>query len=111
MVKQIQEIDEYYHSDEDDDSDLFLAPTYYSVEEQIVIVACLMLLEQRYRVLKSMTPQRIVDEVEDIIDSLNVELTSTALDKIDSTGSAGQMFGFGIASMKKWYVYKNALPC
>ena len=85
MVKQIQEIDEYYHVDDEDDSDLFLAPTYYSVDEQIVIVACLMLLEQRYRVLKSMTPQRVVDEVEDIIDSLNVELTSTALDKIDST--------------------------
>lgn len=87
MVKQIQEIEEYYHSDEDDDDPyaLFSAPTYYEIDEQLVIVACLMLLEQRYRVMQSMTPQEIVDEIEDIIDSLNVELTSTAIDKIDST--------------------------
>ena len=32
-----------------------------------------------------MTPQRIVDEVEEIIDSLNTELKLTAIDKIDST--------------------------
>ena len=85
MVTQIQYIDEYYHDEDDDEEYLFYAPTYFTVDEQLVIVACLMLLEQRYRVLKSMTPQRIVDEVEDIIDSLNVELTSTALDKIDYT--------------------------
>lgn len=87
MVKQIQEIEEYYHSDEDDDDPyaLFSAPTHYEIDEQLVIVACLMLLEQRYRVMQSMTPQEIVDEIEDIIDSLNVELTSTAIDKIDST--------------------------
>ena len=87
MVKQIQEIEEYYHPDEDDDDPyaLFSAPTYYEIDEQLVIVACLMLLEQRYRVMQSMTPQEIVDEIEDIIDSLNVELTSTAIDKIDST--------------------------
>ena len=86
MVKQVQEIDDYYHLDEDDDDDeLFYAPTHYDVDEQLVIVACLMLLEQRYRVLKSMTPQRIVDEIDEMIDSLNIELTSTALDKIDST--------------------------
>jgi len=82
MVAQVQLIEEYYHSDDEDD-DIFLAPTYFDVDEQIVIVACLMLLEQRYRVLKSMTPQRIVDEIEDIIDALNVELSSTALDKVD----------------------------
>lgn len=86
MVAQIQKIEEYYHSDEnDDDEHLFYAPTYFEIDEQLVIVACLMLLEQRYRVLKSMTPQRIVDEVEEIIDSLNVELTDTALNKIDAT--------------------------
>lgn len=85
MVSQIQKIDEYYHSDDKDDEYLFYAPTYFTVDEQLVIVACLMLLEQRYRVLKSMTPQRIVDEIDEIIDSLNSELTSTAIDKIDST--------------------------
>lgn len=85
MVARIQEIDEYYHNEDDDDSDLFYAPTYFEIDEQLVIVACLMLLEQRYRVLKSMSPQRVVEEVEDIIDSLNEELTDTALSKIDST--------------------------
>ena len=84
MVKTIQDIDEYYHSDDEEDDDLFYAPTYFDVDEQIVVVACLMLLEQRYRVIRSMTLQRIIDEVEDIIDSLGIELKSTAIDKIDS---------------------------
>lgn len=86
MVKRVQEIEDYYSLDEDDDDEfLFYAPTRFDVDEQLVIVACLMLLEQRYRVLKSMTLQRIVDEIDDMIDSLNVELTSTALSKIDAT--------------------------
>lgn len=85
MVKQIQDIDEYYHSDEDDDEHLFYAPTYFDIDEQLVIVACLMLLEQRYRIIQSMTPQRIVDEIEDIIDSLNVELSNTALAQMEDT--------------------------
>ena len=84
MVKRIQELEDYYNLDEDDDDEnLFYAPTRFEVDEQLVIVACLMLLEQRYRVLKSMTLQRIVDEIDDMIDSLNVELTDTALSKID----------------------------
>ena len=86
MVKRVQEFEDYYNLDEDDDDEyLFYAPTRFDVDEQLVIVACLMLLEQRYRVLKSMTPHRIVDEIEDMIDSLNVELTDTALSKIDAT--------------------------
>jgi len=85
MVSQIQFIDEYYHDEDEDDEFLFYAPTHWDVDEQLVIVAVLMLLEQRYRVLKSMTPDRIVDEIEDIVDKLNVELTETALDKIEST--------------------------
>ena len=86
MVTQYQTIDDYFHLDDDnDDETLFYAPTHYPIDEQLVIVACLMLLEQRYRVLKSMTPQRVVDEIDEIIDSLNVELTDTALSKIDST--------------------------
>ena len=32
-----------------------------------------------------MTPQRIVDEIDDVMDSLNRELTDTALSKIDAT--------------------------
>lgn len=87
MVSQVQTIEDYYHNDDEDDDiyALFYAPTYFEIDEQLTIVACLMLLEQRYRVMQSMTPQRIVDEIEDIIDSLNVELKSTAIDKIDST--------------------------
>lgn len=86
MVKQIQTIDEYYEfEDEDDEYSLFYAPSYLEVDEQLVVVACLMLLEQRYRVLKSMSPSDVVEEIEDMIDSLNVELTSTALNKIDNT--------------------------
>lgn len=84
MVKQVQEIEEYYESSDDDDSYLFYAPTYFTTDEQLVIVACLLLLEQRYRVLQSMTPQEIVDEIEEIIDGLNVELADTALSKVES---------------------------
>ena len=84
MVKRFDELTDYYNLDEDDDdSDIFYAPTRFEVDEQLVIVSCLMLLEQRYRVLKSMTPSRMVDEVDDIIDALNIELTDTALDKIE----------------------------
>lgn len=87
MVAQIQRIEEYYDPYEDDDDPLaiFYAPTRFDVDEQLVIVACLMLLEQRYKVLQSMTPQRIVDEIEDIVDSLEYELLDTALHKIDAT--------------------------
>ena len=85
MVKQVQTIDEYYEFEDDDEYAMFYAPSYLEVDEQLVVVACLMLLEQRYRVLKSMSPSEVVEEIEDMIDALNVELTSTALDKIDST--------------------------
>lgn len=85
MVSQIQKIEEYYdlYDEDDDDSSLFYAPTYFDTDEQLVIVACLILLERNYRVLKSMTPQQIVDEVEDIIDSLNENLSNTAISEID----------------------------
>ena len=82
MVKQIQDIEEYYDSDDDDDPlSIFVAPTYYDTDEQLVLIACLMLLEQRYRLLQSMTLQDIVDEIDDIIDSLYQELSDTAYDK------------------------------
>ena len=86
MVAQVQEFEEYYDlSEDEDDDELFYAPTRFDIDEQLVIVACLMLLEQRYRVLKSMSPERVQDEVEAMIDSLNTELKSTAISKIDST--------------------------
>lgn len=86
MVKQVQEIEEFYDSDEEDDDPLaiFTAPTYYETDEQLVLIACLMLLEQRYRLLQSMTLQDIVDEIDSIIDSLYQELSDTAYNKASS---------------------------
>lgn len=83
MVKQIQTTDEYYDPYEDDDDPLaiFTAPTYYETDEQLVLIACLMILEQRYRLLQSMTPALVVDEIEEIMDSLHTELSNTAYEK------------------------------
>jgi len=80
MVKQIQTIEEYYETDEDDETlmSIFSAPTYFTTDEQLVIIACLMLLEQRYRLMKSMTLEQIVDEIEEIMASLDSELNSVA---------------------------------
>lgn len=83
MVKQVQLIDEYYE-DEDDDELLFLPPDYYTSDERLVLIAVLMLLEQRYRLLKSMTPEDIAGEVEGIMDSFLTELNDTARSKVDS---------------------------
>lgn len=79
-------IDEYYHNEEDDDDPLaiFYAPTRFETDEQLVLVACLLLLQQRYMVMKSMTPQQIVDEIEDIMSSLETELIATATQKVTS---------------------------
>jgi len=79
MVKQIQDVDEFYepYDDEDDPLTIFSAPTYFETDEQLVLIAFLMLLEQRYRLMQSMTPQEIVDEVEDIMSSLHTELFET----------------------------------
>lgn len=82
MVKQIQDIEEFYETDDEDDPlSIFVAPTYYEIEEQLVLIACLMLLEQRYRLLQSMSPSEVVEEVDEIIDSLYSELSNTAYDK------------------------------
>ena len=81
MVKQIQNIEEYYESDDDDPLSIFFAPTYYETEEQLVLIACLLLLQQRYMLLQSMTLQDIVDEIEGICDSLYDELSDTAYNK------------------------------
>lgn len=83
MVSEIQTTDEYYEPYDDDDDPLaiFSAPTYYDVDEQLVLIACLMLLEQRYRLIQSMTLQDIVDEIDGIMDSLYNELSETAYDK------------------------------
>ena len=86
MVKQIQLTDEYYEPYEDDDDPLavFSAPSYYETDEQLVLIACLMLLEQRYRLLQSMTPQQVVDEVEEIMDSLLTDLDAMAYNQSEA---------------------------
>jgi len=80
MVKQIQTTDEFYepYDDDDDPLSVFSAPTYYETDEQLVLIACLMILEQRYRLLQSMSPSDVVEEIESIISSLDVELKDTA---------------------------------
>ena len=86
MVKQIQLTDEYYepYGDDDDPLAVFSAPSYYETDEQLVLIACLMLLEQRYRLLQSMTPQQVVDEVEEIMDSLLTDLDAMAYNQSEA---------------------------
>lgn len=80
MVKQMQDTDEFYepYDDDDDPLSVFSAPTYYETDEQLVLIACLMILEQRYRLLQSMSPSDVVEEVEEIVSSLDIELKDTA---------------------------------
>ena len=86
MAKQIQYNDEFYepYDDEDDPIAIFSAPTYYTTDEQLVLIACLMLLEQRYRLMQSMSPSEVVDEIENIIASLESELLDTATTRASS---------------------------
>lgn len=85
MVKQIQYNDEFYEPSEDDDPlDVFSAPTQFDTDEQLVLIACLLLLQQRYVLLQSMTPSQVVDEIEDIMDSLLTELDNMAYTKSES---------------------------
>lgn len=83
MVKQIQTIEEYYYLDDDTDlTSMFYAPSYYNSEEQLVILSCLRLLEQRFRLLQSMTLEQIIDEIDLIMDSLQTELSEVATSKV-----------------------------
>ena len=81
MVKKNQSIEEYY--DEDDDELSFIPPSYFESDEKLVLIACLLLLEQRYRLLESMTPSEVMDEIDEIMDSLEDELKKTAQTKVD----------------------------
>lgn len=81
MVKKNQTIEEYY--DEDDDELSFIPPNYFESDEKLVLIACLLLLEQRYRLLESMTPSEVMDEIDEIMDSLEDELRKTAKTKVD----------------------------
>ena len=85
MVKQIQVNDEFYESSDDDDPlEVFSAPSYFETDEQLVLIACLMILEQRYRLLQSMNPSQVVDELEEIMDSLLSDLDSMAYNQAES---------------------------
>ena len=79
MVKQMQLNDEFYESSDDDDPlEVFSAPSYFDTDEKSVLIACLMIIEQRYRLLQSMSPSQIVDELEEIMDSLLSDLDDMA---------------------------------
>ena len=82
MVKRIQTIDEYY--DEDDDELSFYPPSNKDDDEQLVLLACLLILERFFNELQSMTPQDIVDEIDDKAKQLESELIQTARDRVDS---------------------------
>ena len=82
MVSQIQLTDEFYHVD-DDPFDIFDAPDYFTSDEQLVLIAVLLLLEQRYRLLSGMSSSRILSEIDNIINSFHKELKDTALSKLD----------------------------
>lgn len=85
MVKLIQENDEFYESSDDDDPlNVFSAPSYFDTDEQLVLIACLMILEQRYRLLQSMSPSQVVDELEEIMDSLLSDLDNMAYSQTES---------------------------
>lgn len=82
MVKQVQTINEYYVYEEDDPLSMFYAPTYYETDEQLVLISCLMILEQRFRLLSNMSIPSILEEIDEIISSLESELSKVAIAKI-----------------------------
>lgn len=97
MVKQVQKIEEFYIYEEDDPD--FEPPVEYESDEKLVLIACLILLEQRFRLFKSMTPERALDEVDSIIASMESELIEVALSKMtDCVGVAFdyELVDFGI---------------
>ena len=81
MVKQVQVIEEYYDED-DDDYGLFYAPDSYDYDEQLVLLACLLKLKQVYDRMQSMTPQMVLDEIDDITKNLKSDLKDTAIREV-----------------------------
>ena len=81
MVKQIQLTEEYYdyYDDEDDDEDkIFIAPLRFEYDEQLVLIVLLTLLQQEYIRMQSMTPEEILDEIDDMMASFEPKLQSVA---------------------------------
>lgn len=99
MVKQVQKIEEYYVYEEDDPYFYPSDDDTYDSDEKLVLIACLMLLEQRYRLFQSMTLEQIQVEVDDIIGSLESELIDTAISKISACVESSfndELVSFGI---------------
>lgn len=82
MVRQFQTIDEYYEDDDDDLLGLFYVPDYYDYDEQLVLMACLLKIKQVYDRMQSMTSQRVVDEIDDIVKTLKSDLKDTAIREV-----------------------------
>lgn len=82
MVKQVQVIDEYYDDEDEDIYALWVAPDYYDYDEQLVLLACLLKLKQVYDKMQSMTPQMVLDEIDDIVKNLKSDLKDTAIREV-----------------------------
>ena len=103
MVRQIQKQSEYYIYEEDDPYFYPSDDSSYDSDEKLVLIAVLMLLEQRFRLFQSMTPERVLVEVDGVVDSLESELINTAISKINDCVKGSfddELFGFGIPQGK-----------
>ena len=103
MVKQVQKQSEYYIYEEDDPYFYPLDTDSYDSDESLVLIAVLMLLEQRYRLFQSMTLDRVLVEVDGVVDSLESELVDTAISKIHDCVKGSfdeERFSFGIPEGK-----------
>ena len=101
MVKKFQKTEEFYIYEEDDP--YFYPPDddVYDSDEKLVLIACLILLEQRYKLFQSMTLEQVLDEVDDIMVSLESELMSTAISKMTDCVQMAfddELMDFGIPS-------------
>ena len=83
MVRQIQLTNEFYSDDDSDTVGIFDVPDYFDSDEQLVLIAVLLLLEQRFRLFQSMSSERIISEVDSLMESFRTELTDTALSKLN----------------------------
>lgn len=83
MGSQAQLSNEFYSTD-NDSFDVFDAPDYYTSDEQLVLIAVLLLLEQRYRLLRGMSSDKLVNEIDNIVSSFKKELNDTALNKLEN---------------------------
>lgn len=112
MVKQVQKIEEYYVYEEDDPYFYPSDDDTYDSDEKLVLIACLMLLEQRYRLFQSMTLEQILDEVDDIVDSLESELLDTAISKMTDCVSIvfdDELLSFGIPTNRGYVSQSTAM--